>query len=305
MNVQIIKDSKNDYGRITTFYIEFPRYIESQILRHRVFSFSAESSRAKNLFKHIKDVEENTTYPLWTKDGKGMKGWSIEEFKIQKLNLVWNNIKKQAIRTTKTLAELGVHKQHASRVLHPFEIQKMIITGTDFQGFFDLRLPEYKVSNVEKTIICRSNKEAEKVKLEMEIEYPTSIIKFPVAQPEIEELAEKMWDLYNNNLPIILNPGEWHIPFEEDYKELSLEDKLKCSVARCARISYGGIGTAETNKILCDKLITEQHWSCFEHQAKSMYEQDTIEWQVIEKGRCKKGRCKNFTGFISNRTFYE
>lgn len=47
IKVKIIKDSISpDENRVTTFELEYPRYIHAQLLTHRVFSRNSASSRA-------------------------------------------------------------------------------------------------------------------------------------------------------------------------------------------------------------------------------------------------------------------
>lgn len=47
IKVKIIKDSMSlDENRVTTFELEYPRYIHAQLLTHRVFSRNSASSRA-------------------------------------------------------------------------------------------------------------------------------------------------------------------------------------------------------------------------------------------------------------------
>jgi thymidylate synthase ThyX len=112
-----------------------------------------------------------------------------------------------------------------------------------------------------------------------------------MAQPEIAELAKKMWEEYSNNIPNLLTPGQWHLPFvtkEEienashdlqtygGYSHVTAWDVLiKRSVARCARVSYlnhdGTNSTHEQDCALHDRLLSEQpiHASPAEHQAEA------------------------------------
>jgi thymidylate synthase ThyX len=71
---KILADSLNEWGdRLTTFKIKFPRIIEAEVLRHRVFSYSSASSRAVGLEKHIQKVAAEPFIPKqFTEDCKGM-----------------------------------------------------------------------------------------------------------------------------------------------------------------------------------------------------------------------------------------
>lgn len=59
-----IADSVSPDGvRITTFCLEYPRIIHSELMTHRLFSRNAMSSRAIPIAKMIKQVRENPSMP--------------------------------------------------------------------------------------------------------------------------------------------------------------------------------------------------------------------------------------------------
>jgi thymidylate synthase ThyX len=96
-----------------------------------------------------------------------------------------------------------MHKQHANRPLEWFGWIDVLVTATQWNNFFALRISEY-------------------------------------AQPEFDELAREILKRMNKSKPKILLSGEWHLPYitNDERKNLSLEDCQKVSVARCARLSY-------------------------------------------------------------------
>lgn len=84
------------------------------------------------------------------------------------------------------------------------------------------------------------------------------------AQPEIHDLASMMLDAMNASDPIDLGYGEWHSPYSDD---------IRVSAARCARISYRTREGAYSHSVekdheLSSRLVTDRHWSPFEHQAR-------------------------------------
>lgn len=168
----------------------------------------------------------------------------------------WDTARKNAIASARKMSNYGVHKQIANRILEPFMKVRTILTGTEFDNFFDLRLKED-------------------------------------TQPEMRLLAEEMKKEIDSQEPRIVSEGEWHIPFvgeEEDH--LSHEEKLKVSVARCARVSYFSFdtekrSTAEEDIALYDKLLDSRHMSPFEHQA--MFAGDAV-------------RSNNFVGWYQYRS---
>lgn len=62
----------------------------------------------------------------------------------------------------------------------------------------------------------------------------------PMAQPEFTALATAMKEAMDATAPILLQPGEWHLPWitDIDRDQHDLETLKKLSVARSARLSY-------------------------------------------------------------------
>ena len=61
ISATIVADSISEAGkRITTFELEFPRFILPEFNTHRLFSRNAASSRAIPVKKMIEHVENNT-----------------------------------------------------------------------------------------------------------------------------------------------------------------------------------------------------------------------------------------------------
>ena len=267
VKVEILADSVNLRGnRVTTFKIKFPRIIEAEILRHRMLSFSAASSRAINLEKHIEKVEKDPFIPTrFTKDCRGM---SAKEYLSDTQNAYAEDIWRQALEdvliAAKKLNNLGVHKQHASRLLQPFEYQEMIVTGTDWENFFSLRCPQYYILGLEEDTY-RSQEDVQRVikKYDTKGFDPLKHNK-STAQPEIQELAEMMWDEYQNSVPEMLLSGEWHLPFGRFTSDVDLDIKINC--AKCASISYLTENDDWKKDIdLYNKLIQMKHASPMEH----------------------------------------
>lgn len=239
ISAKIIADSvcKSIEGkRITTYILEYPRFIHAELMTHRMFSRNAASSRAIPINKFIEDVLSNPALPIhWGAKQKGMQADNEvdEETKIKAIQ-IWHEAKEDAIKHAKKLDELGLHKQVANRVMEPFFHITTLVTATEFTNFFKLRAHK-------------------------------------AAQPEIRELAYKMLELYKTNVPKQKSFGEWHIPFGDQYLTgLSIQQKLKIATARAARVSYknfDGDINFEKDYQLHDILLSEGHFSPFEHSA--------------------------------------
>jgi len=266
INATIIADSvNNNNNRITTFEIEFHRFILPELLTHRLFSRNTSSSRAIPVLTQIKQVWNNPATPIyWGCNQAGMQANS-ELTGISKwfARTLWNTASKFAAILAYLTAKAKLHKQITNRILEPFVLVKMVLTATEFDNFFYLR--------------CHKD-----------------------AQPEIKELADKMYTQYHKSNPTPLEIGEWHLPYIRrmpnfdlgileywafNYEtKLSLEDAKLISASACAQVSYRALDmTLDKAKLIYNRLITSAppHASPMEHQATPM-EQPT---QNIYEGK--------------------
>lgn len=282
ITAQIIADSSNCQGnRLTTFVLQFNRWILAETNTHRMLSRNVASSRAIPIEKMIEMVNDNPAVPsVYGRNQSGMQ--SKEELTGEELvraKELWLKARDRAVESARELSSIGLHKQYVNRTIENFMYVRAIVSGTEFENFFALRA-------------------------------------HPDAQPEIQELAYKMLEEYNKSNPKKLLAGAWHIPFGDkfdqnrlneleikvygerthntDYYQQQLELKKKISVARCARISYHnyeGKDDYEADIRLCDRLFGSipRHLSPTEHVAQAQDNQEFI---------------GNFRGFKQYRYFF-
>lgn len=252
VEAKIVADSLSPDGvRLTTMELCYPRFIHSEFMTHRVFSRNASSSRAIPVEKVIEQVRNNPAMPVhWGKNQPGMQ--AREEIQhVKQAEDVWGWASSDAIASVEHLSDLGLHKQVANRLLEPFQHIKVIVTATEWDNFFKLRL-------------------------------------HPDAQPEMMVLAERIKEAMEGSSTKKLEPGEWHLPYVEfdvisrgyfDNNEIrqhwyDMDSAVKCSVARCARVSYlnhdNSTPDIEKDIALADRLLKDGHMSPFEHQATPM-----------------------------------
>lgn len=243
----IVLDSVNSHGsRLTTFVITFHRFILPEFNTHRCFSRNTSSSRAIPTSKLIEEIKNNPAIPVsFNRNQKGMQAGSpLEDQEEAKKH--WLIARDKALEQAEQLIAMGVHKEVTNRLIEPFMWTTMVVSSTNYANFFALR----------------NHKDA---------------------QPEIQLLAKKMLEAYNNSTPKLLQPGEWHLPFVDDaciidtvnnHSVTDLQDTLiKRSVARCARVSYKNHDktntTVEQDLDLYDRLVGSRpgHFSPTEHQA--------------------------------------
>jgi thymidylate synthase ThyX len=225
--------------RLTTWVLTYPRFFHSEVMTHRMFSRNASSSRAIPVKKQIQMVLDNPAIPLaFTKNQKGMQGGEVLSGEMHdKAKEAWLQARDAAAKYATILSDLEVHKQYANRILEPFAHISMVCTATEWSNFYALR--------------CHRD-----------------------AQPEIHELADIMYDTYHSTTPTELKAGDWHLPFitEKDQNN-TIEDKIKMSVARSARVSYmnheGKNPTLDEDLTLYNRLLgsNPKHCSPAEHPA--------------------------------------
>lgn len=240
INAKIVADSISINGiRLTTMELNYPRFIHSEFMTHRMFSRNAASSRAIPIEKMLEQVQENPAMPIhWGKNQPGMQAKEEVE-NSRDAALEWKRCAIDAVESAEWLSHYNLHKQIVNRVLEPFQWIKVIVTATEWDNFFKLRL-------------------------------------HPDAQPEIAQLALRMKEAMVASSPITLLPGQWHLPYiqVEDCTKTTTDNFVKLSVARCARVSYlnHDNSTPDIGKdiALYDKLLEAGHMSPLEHQLSPM-----------------------------------
>ena len=239
ISASIIAYSISNNIPIITFQLKYPRFIHGELMTHRMFSRNASSSRAIPISKIIEQVQTNPAKPIhWGLNRPGMQA-KEEIADIYDANYLWKYASESAWEAALSMEAIGLHKQVVNRILEPFQFMHTIVTATEWDNFFNLRL-------------------------------------HPDAQPEIRELARVMQEAISKAVPNTLLEGDWHLPYilDKERDHLSLRDLQNVSVARCARVSYlnhdKSSPDVEKDLQLADKLLEAGHMSPFEHQASPM-----------------------------------
>lgn len=266
---KIICDSISPDGiRITTFELEYPRFIHSEFMTHRMFSRNAASSRAIPVGKMMELTTQQDVRPLWTAEQKGMQGVPLHSADVGDADAIWIKARESAIMWASMLNDMGVHKQNVNRLLEPFQMIKVVLTATEYANFFALR--------------CH-----------------------PDAQPEIQILARLMQDEMEHHKPMELGCGEWHTPYvhrsrvdgiltyligDTDLQQLRTADAVKVSASCCAQVSYRLLDDSLGKALaIYDRLAysVPVHASPFEHQARCVPKSTQ--------------NTRNFTGWLQHR----
>lgn len=242
IKAEIIADSLHPTGasRLTTFLLTYPRFVHAEFMTHRMFSRNASSSRAIPVKKQIQAVIDNPAIPIaFLKNKAGMQGGDpLPDESSFLAKQTWLKTRDAVVSYAYQLSDLEVHKQYANRILEPWAHITVVCTATDYANFFALRI-------------------------------------HPMAMPEMQELAGQMYSAMEANAPVRRTLDDWHLPFVSDLERdtLNLDEQVKCSVARCARVSYlnheGKAPSLEEDLALYDRLVGAHpiHASPAEHQA--------------------------------------
>jgi len=300
ISAKVIQDSISPQGkRITTYELNHVRFVHAEFLTHRVFSRNSASSRAIPIEKMIETIEKNPAMPIhWGKNQSGMQAKEqLEGHKLWQAQQIWLSACSNAIQHSRNMANLGVHKQIANRITEPYQWMKVIMTTTEDVNWYWLR-------------------------------------DHPDAQPEIRELAICMQSAKDNSVPMLIYPGEWHVPYvtrervvdginyftvsniNEDGISFTVAkltvDEAKMISARCwAQVSYSkNDDSLEKAEVVFGRLIDSEpvHASPVEHQATPMDEEKNdhnraFSWEegVTHFDRYGRFWSNNFQGWIQYR----
>jgi hypothetical protein len=207
-------------------------------------------------------VTDNPYIPIhWGKNQKGMVAEEeLDAESIEYLKMWWLKDRDQAVMIAEVLEHGGLHKQITNRLLEPFFWLTEIVTATEWDNFFHLRV-------------------------------------HPDAHPEIQRVATLMCEAMEAGKPKELSHRDWHLPYirDEDWDDAILANKtdplavqdriIKVSTGRCDRLSYlthEGVRSLDEDVRLHDSLLTKGHMSPFEHVARPMVQRELNDrWRWI------------------------
>jgi thymidylate synthase ThyX len=244
IEAKIVADSRCliSGNRITTMQLRYPRIIHAEVMTHRVFSRNASSSRAVPVKKLIEEARTDPAMPVRfgaNQPGMQDKGGHFDAL-VNGLDpeQYWRWAARQAADIAQAYDLAGFHKQVCNRILEPFTHINLVVTSTQWANFFALR--------------CHED-----------------------ADPTMRALADAMFQAREQSVPTALTRHDWHLPYIADWdrENLSTQQLLISSAARCARVSYnkhnGSSPSFEDDLATYEKLVTSNlvHASPLEHQA--------------------------------------
>lgn len=244
--------------RITTLQLRYPRWIHQEFLTHRMFSRNASSSRAVPVQKEVDSVFDNPVLPLHI--GANKPGMQADtEVDALDRSVILDRLARlgeYVAGEVQFLNEVyGVHKQVLNRYLEPWLHIDTLVTATEWDNFFSLRIN-------------------------------------PAAEPHIHMLAVAMKAAMVSSEP---EDNYWHHPYyteELDTEDFDTVDSV-CA-ARCARVSYrnhSGTFNLKKDKALAKQLWDSKHLSPFEHIAysgKARWYDNLYGWRSLRKEKTEQ-----------------
>lgn len=238
---------------LITVQARYPRFIHAECKTHRLIriddaeydflqeislmddpelSRNASSSRAVPIDRMIQDVLDDPAMPVvWGSNRPGMQA-GAEIARKDEAVAMWLEARDRAVEAARDAQRLGLHKQIVNRLIEPFGHISVVITATDWDNFFKLRI-------------------------------------HPDADPTMRALAEAIKVAMDASAPEELGKNDWHLPYAEEMR--GDKSAQMASAARCARVSYlthfGEKPILQSDMKLSEKLKLEKHLSPFEHQA--------------------------------------
>lgn len=277
IGVEVIADSINAAtgDRITTILAKYPFVIHNEFITHRLvyldefgsmwkadhstpdsyleaifkaynndipspLSRNSSSSRAIPVKTMLQRAVADPWIPTWRLNQKGMqpKTDPVDEEVQSQANAIWDNMMKACVNGVRGLAELGIAKEIANRPLAWFGYMEVLITATEWKNFLLLR--DHRM-----------------------------------AQQEIGQLARAIRSALEGSTPIVLQPGQYHLPYSTD-STISLEMQIASSAARSARTTYLSFDTGKPSSLSEDSSLyanlcagNPKHLSPLEHPARA------------------------------------
>jgi hypothetical protein len=254
---KIIADSIGPNGvRLTTMEFDIWKPLLAEFNTHGLLgSRNFPSSRAIPWPKMREKILNHPHVPMFRKNNPGMQPGaplSDEEQAIAAMD--WLFMRDRVLQTVETMGAkdgLNIHKQWLNRALEPWIVVTGLVTATDWDNFFNLRL--------------ELNDDG-----------------YPMAQDEFYFMTRAMKKALEESTPNRLEFGDWHLPYVNDIlgtcyalRAIDVEDSYNnlamVSAGMCATVSYDNLGNGidhiKDYKRATEMLLPFGHMSVFQHQA--------------------------------------
>lgn len=239
ISARMVLDTINpDAVRMMTLEVIMPKFLIAQLNTHRQLIKNSASSRAIPVTKNIGYILDNPVTPMdfgMPANGKGM----IPKATMEGINkvlagIIWKTTMYFSLGSAYLLSKLGLHKAWTNRIIEPFTYTKVVISGTEWDNFFNLRL-------------------------------------HGDAQDAMQETARVMNHAIISSTPTKVAWGTWHLPYVGNLIEPTQADK-DVSVSCCAQVSFRTFDLSEDKAARVVKALSGNtpHASPFEQIAQAV-----------------------------------
>jgi thymidylate synthase ThyX len=245
---KVIAASRANGKTIWSVQLKYPRFIHSELLTHRMLSKSSSSSRAIPVKRMLAQVWNEPAHPVhWGMNQPGMQAKAqLVGCKLWVAQKIWKTAAKAACCFVYILDKVGLHKQVANRILEPWQYMHVIVTGTEWDNFFELR----------------DHEDAQPEFRALAVELRKAMATYRATDRDVVTWLDPVFSLH---LPYVTN--------EERHSGMEPKTLMAISAARCARVSYlthdGDKPSTAKDLALFDRLVGSkpEHASPLEHPA--------------------------------------
>lgn len=229
----VVCDSIYNGCRLTTLELVYPRYIHSELMTHRMFSRNASSSRATPISVLANEVRSDPVFFDYVGENKpGMvAGCELDAASLRAFKRDWEELGCfVADAVISMYHKYHIHKQTLNRALEPWSRIRTLVTATEWDNFFKLRLA-------------------------------------PDAQPEMNSLAEAMQEAMYLSEPVETVLHTPYVAPDECSVDLRIPVSVaRCARVSYGRAN-GKESTINEDLELYERLKLDGHLSPFEHVA--------------------------------------
>jgi hypothetical protein len=217
---------------LVTLDVLLPGWVQREVLTHKRISRSFVSARAMGT---MRAVSLGFYMPsVFYTQGEGMTASDVPVVDQDVARESWRRLCQAGADTADLLSSLGACKEQANRMIPDAKMMRGLLTATEdgWTKFFALRV----------------NRGADRAM----IEFATMVR---------DAVAGAAW-----------RESDLHIPYDVEvdamgWTDYSMDDRMRISGARSARMSYARPGKGKTDEALAATLMGDGHWSAFEHSA--------------------------------------
>lgn len=284
---KIVADTTSRAGaRIVTAELTLPRIVLAEANTHRDGQArNSASTRAVPLTQAIARALEDPYVPdEWPATGPGMVPAGVLAGQYAaRARVAWLQGRDAAVATARALAQAGVHKEIAGRVLEPYQWQVVLVTMTHWDNYFALRLAPAASRPLRLAVEALRDALASSTSRHIAVEPATSWraqagladLHLPyLVEDDVQDLEVLVDGAATAAAAAVVDATPGSDPITAFRREVRTRVRVAAalvSAARCARVSFRTHGTRRS--VTADleaglQRLRDGHMSPFEHPAR-------------------------------------